>query len=97
MTDAVVLAELRAGMPWPGGKVYGPEAVADRLVRGVESRARAIYAPPWVRAAQVLRAGLPSIVTHWFRNEPPSLESHSDGEKTGLVGAGGRADEQRPD
>ncbi|MER6840213.1 SDR family oxidoreductase [Streptomyces platensis] len=97
MIDAVVLKELRARMPWPGGKVYGPQAVADRLVRGVERRARAIYAPPWVRAAQVLRAGLPIVIMRWFRNEVPSLESHSDGAKTGLVGAGGRADERHPD
>lgn len=93
MIDAAVLRELRSRMPWPAGRVYGPQAVADRLVRGVERRSAALYAQPWIRAAQAVRAGLPGLVTRWFRDDLPSLESRSGNGDTGLVGAGGRADE----
>jgi len=96
LIDAVALAELRARLPWPASKVHDPQTVADRLVRGVERRAPALYAQQWVRAAQVLRAGLPALVTHWFSKELPSLESHRGTEETGLIGAGGRADEDEP-
>lgn len=92
LIDAVALTELRTRMPWPAKKVHSPQAVADRLVRGVERRAPAIYAQPWVRAAQALRGGLPAFVAHWFRKELPSLESHGGSAETGLIGAGGRAD-----
>ncbi|MFD0168056.1 SDR family oxidoreductase [Streptomyces decoyicus] len=91
MINAAVLRELRAHLPWPAGKVYRPQAVADRLVRGVERRAPALYAQPWLRAAQVIRAGLPAVVTRWFRDELPRLEHQGDYEDSGLIGKGGRA------
>lgn len=40
MINAAALRELRARLPWPAGKVYRPQAVADSLVRGMERRAR---------------------------------------------------------
>ncbi|MEU9119940.1 SDR family oxidoreductase [Streptomyces sp. NPDC048506] len=93
MIHAPVLRELRAHLPWPMGKVYPPQPVADRLVRGVERRATILYGQPWVRAAQVVRAGLPGLATRLFRTAMPVLESRGDLAAPGLIGAGGRADD----
>lgn len=47
-----------------------------------------LYAQPWLRAAQVIRAGLPAVVTRRFRDQLPRLERHDDYEDSGLIGKG---------
>lgn len=87
-----VLRELRAHMPLPARKVYSAEWVAARMVTAVERRAVAVYVPAWLRAAQVVRAALPAVVTRLSRRELPRLAARTPFEATGLLGAGGRAD-----
>lgn len=82
---------LRAGLPWPASKTYRVDPVAARLVHGIERRAPAVYAQPWLRGAQALRAGLPGIVTRRSRHVFARLTGRSDVTATGLLGAGGRA------
>ncbi|MFI0714572.1 SDR family oxidoreductase [Streptomyces inhibens] len=93
MIHTPVLRELRAGLPWPVGKIYPPQQVADRLVRGIERREPAVYAQPWLRAVQALRGGVPGVVMRRSRHQLHRLVSRGDIEATGLVGEGGRADE----
>ncbi|MFG2533034.1 SDR family oxidoreductase [Streptomyces sp. NPDC048516] len=88
-----VLRELRAHMPPPARKVHSAEWVAARMVTAVERRAVAVYVPAWLRAAQVVRAALPAVVTRLSRRELPRLAARTPFEATGLLGAGGRADE----
>ncbi|MFF8788035.1 SDR family oxidoreductase [Streptomyces sp. NPDC015125] len=88
-----VLRELRAHMPPPARKVYSAGWVAARLVTAVERRAVAVYVPAWLRAAQVARAALPAVVTRLSRRELPRLAARTPFEATGLLGAGGHADE----
>ncbi|MFH9419410.1 short-chain dehydrogenase/reductase [Streptomyces sp. NPDC017529] len=87
------MRELRAHLPWPASKTYDAAPVADRLVRGVERRAATVYAQPWLRAGQVVRACLPGIVTEGSRRAFLRLAGRADLTGTGLLGAGGRAAE----
>ncbi|MGW7104391.1 SDR family oxidoreductase [Streptomyces sp. NPDC054838] len=87
-----VLRELRAHMPKPARKVYPVEMVADRMVRAVERRSAAVYAPAWLRATQPVRAAMPPVVTFLSKRELPRLQRRFAFEPTGPLGAGGRAD-----
>ncbi|MCS0604336.1 short-chain dehydrogenase/reductase [Streptomyces sp. LP11] len=87
-----VLRELRTAMPSPARRVAEPAAVAARLVRGLERRRTAIYAPPWLRLVQPVRAALPPVVLRVSRRRLPRLEAHEPVVSTGLLGAGGAAD-----
>ncbi|MFI6979176.1 SDR family oxidoreductase [Embleya sp. NPDC050154] len=87
-----VLRELRAHMPRPARKVYPVRTVASRMVRAVERRSCAVYAPAWLRALQPVRAALPPLVTRLARTELPRLAAHHTFDATGLLGAGGRDD-----
>ncbi|MFD6109053.1 SDR family oxidoreductase [Streptomyces yangpuensis] len=89
-----VLRELRGHMPPPARKVYPAAQVADRLAAAAERRAASVYVPAWLRAVQPVRACLPAVVTCVARTELPRLERTQRLEATGLLGAGGRADER---
>ncbi|MGW6577742.1 SDR family NAD(P)-dependent oxidoreductase, partial [Streptomyces sp. NPDC054945] len=89
-----VLRELRAHMPAPARRVYPAAQVADRLATAAERRAASVYMPAWLRAVQPVRAALPTLVTHIARTELPRLERKQPFEATGLLGAGGYADER---
>ncbi|WP_432013211.1 SDR family oxidoreductase [Streptomyces cucumeris] len=88
-----VLRELRAHMPPPARRVHSVETVAARMVAAVERRAATVYAPPWLRLAQPVRPLLPVLVTWFSRHELPRLAERTRFEATGLLGAGGRADQ----
>ncbi|MFD9304015.1 SDR family oxidoreductase [Streptomyces sp. NPDC060048] len=90
----VALRELRAHMPAPARKVYPAPQVADRLAAAAERRRSSVYVPAWLRAVQPVRAGLPPVVTRIARTELPRLERAARLGATGLLGAGGRADER---
>ncbi|MEU0008716.1 SDR family oxidoreductase [Streptomyces sp. NPDC006314] len=87
-----VLRGLRAGMPPPARRVARAEAVAARLVTGLERRRTAAYAPPWLRLVQPVRAALPPVVLRVSRRDLPRLEAEEPFVSTGLLGAGGDAD-----
>ncbi|MFK4108020.1 SDR family oxidoreductase [Streptomyces sp. NPDC002176] len=89
-----VLRELRAHMPAPARKVYPAEFVAERLVRAVEHRRTSVYVPAWLRLAQLGRAILPPVVLRVSRRALPRLEADHALPPTGLLGAGGVADEE---
>ncbi|MGW7332701.1 SDR family oxidoreductase [Streptomyces sp. NPDC054840] len=90
-----VLRELRAHMPPAARRVYPAAQVAARLAAAAERRATSVYMPAWLRAVQPVRACLPAVVTHMARAELPRLERTQPFEATGLLGAGGHADELR--
>lgn len=88
-----VLRELRAHMPPPARRVYPVETVAAWMVAAIERRAPTVYAPPWLRLTQLVRPALPPLVTWLSKRELPRLADRTRFEATGLLGAGGRADQ----
>ncbi|MFF5156846.1 SDR family oxidoreductase [Streptomyces sp. NPDC000348] len=91
--EYAVLRELRGHMPRPARKVYSAAYVADRLVRAVERRRPSVYVPRWLRGTQLVRAAMPPVVTSLSRRELPRLSAREPFSATGLLGAGGRADQ----
>ncbi|GGQ76123.1 SDR family oxidoreductase [Streptomyces pilosus] len=89
-----VLRELRGHMPPPARKMYPAAYVADRLVHAVERRRPAVYVPGWLRATQFVRGAMPAVVTSLSRRELPRLAAEEPFSATGLLGAGGRADQE---
>ncbi|MFF8673490.1 SDR family oxidoreductase [Streptomyces sp. NPDC015242] len=87
-----VLRELRAHMPPPARRVYPVDVVAARMARCLERRRTAVYVPGWLRLTQPVRAALPPVVLRVARRELPRLEATDLVRRTGLLGAGGRAD-----
>lgn len=89
------LGELRAKMPWPAGKTYPLEPTVDRLVAGILRRRSQVYGQWWLPGLRYLRPLIPGIVTG---RAAKMLEGFDEkwlaaGGNTGLVGAGGKADE----
>lgn len=87
------LRELRAHMPPPVRRVHPPEAVARRLATAVERRSTAVYVPASLRLVQVTRAAVPSVVMRRSRRVLARPEAAERLRPTGLLGAGGRADD----
>jgi hypothetical protein len=79
-------------MPPPARRVYPVDVVAARLVRGMERRRTAVYAPAWLRLAQPIRPVMPPVVLRVARRELPRLEATGPVRYTGPLGAGGEAD-----
>ncbi|MFF6883020.1 SDR family oxidoreductase [Streptomyces sp. NPDC012421] len=90
-----VLRELRAHLPPPARAVSSAGQVAERLAVAVERRRPSVYVPAWLRAVPPVRACVPPVVTRHARAWLPRLERDGHIEATGLLGAGGRADELR--
>ncbi|WP_164382856.1 SDR family oxidoreductase [Streptomyces sp. OM5714] len=88
-----VLRELRGHMPPPARKVFPVAYVAGRLVTAVERRRASVYVPRWLRSTQLVRAAMPPVVTWLSRRELPRLTAAEPFSATGLLGAGGRADQ----
>ncbi|MDN0193795.1 SDR family oxidoreductase [Streptomyces sp. S.PNR 29] len=89
-----VMRELRQRLPWPAGKTYPPGPAVDRLVAGIERRSSHVYGQWWLRGMQGVRGYLPGIVGTVGRREMRRFADRLTGLRTGLVGAGGEADEQ---
>ncbi|WP_309097526.1 SDR family oxidoreductase [Streptomyces sp.] len=87
-----VMRELRAHMPPPARRVYPVDVVAARLAGCLERRRTAVYAPAWLRLTQPVRSAVPPVVLRVARRELPRLEAAGSLRRTGLLGAGGRAD-----
>lgn len=89
-----VLRELRAHMPAPARRVYPVDQVAAWIEHGVERRRATVYAPPWLRLAQVGRPLHPVLVDLLSRRELPRLMRGHTLDQTGLLGHGGRVEER---
>lgn len=92
-----VLRDLRARLPWPSNRTYPLGPAVDRLVAGVERRSAHVYGQWWLRGMQSVRGCLPALIgtvgQREMRHFAPRLEARS-APRTGLVGAGGTADER---
>ncbi|MEU8588356.1 SDR family oxidoreductase [Streptomyces sp. NPDC048664] len=90
-----VMRELRQRLPWPSNKTYPLGPAVDRIVAGIERRSSHVYGQGWLRGMQALRGYLPGIIATVGQREMRRFEPRLKGVGTGLVGAGGEADEQR--
>lgn len=88
--------EGRVGMPGVLGKTYPIEPTVRALCDGIEKRAPHVYGQPWVRTVRPLRGLLAGLTYAVGKRQIAKAERSSvaTGEApAGLVGAGGRADE----
>ncbi|MGW5659416.1 SDR family oxidoreductase [Streptomyces sp. NPDC003758] len=90
-----VMRELRQRLPWPSNKTYPLGPAVDRLVAGIERRSGHVYGQAWLRGMQAVRGYLPGIIATVGQREMRRFEPRLKKVRTGLVGAGGQADEQR--
>ncbi|KES06179.1 short-chain dehydrogenase [Streptomyces toyocaensis] len=89
-----VMRELRQRLPWPSNKTYPLGPAVDRLVAGIERRSAHVYGQWWLRGMQGVRGYLPAVIGTVGQREMRRFADRLDGVRTGLVGAGGNADEQ---
>ncbi|MEV6959300.1 SDR family oxidoreductase [Streptomyces sp. NPDC051207] len=89
-----VMRELRQRLPWPANKTYPLGPAVDRLVAGIERRAAHVYGQWWLRGMQGVRGSLPGVIGVVGQREMRRFADRLVGMRTGLVGAGGAADEQ---
>ena len=59
----IVLAEMRARLPWPANRTGKLEPAVERLTAGIIRRSAHVYGQPWVRSMQWLPRGvLPAAI-----------------------------------
>jgi NAD(P)-dependent dehydrogenase (short-subunit alcohol dehydrogenase family) len=88
-----VMRELRQRLPWPSNKTYPLGPAVDRIVAGIERRAPHVYGQWWLRGMQCVRGYLPGLIATVGRREMRRFAPRLERVRTGLVGAGGAADE----
>ncbi|MFF8846420.1 SDR family oxidoreductase [Streptomyces sp. NPDC015127] len=91
------LRELRAWLPWPASRTHRAGPSAERLVRGIERRRPAVYVQPWLRGVRFAHSVLPAAVGRLPGSPARRFAAGERGADKGLLGAGGRAAETRPD
>ncbi|MGW5128608.1 SDR family oxidoreductase [Streptomyces sp. NPDC004069] len=89
-----VMRELRQRLPWPAGRTYPLGPAVDRIVAGIERRSAHVYGQWWLRGMQGVRGWLPGVVGTVGQREVRRFADRLSGVRTGLVGAGGAADER---
>ncbi|MFJ4006374.1 SDR family oxidoreductase [Streptomyces sp. NPDC090023] len=89
-----VMRELRQRLPWPSNKTYPLGPAVDRLVDGIERRSAHVYGQWWLRGMQGVRGYLPALIGTVGQREMRRYADRLTGMRSGLVGAGGAADEQ---
>ncbi|MFC3351797.1 SDR family oxidoreductase [Streptomyces echinoruber] len=89
-----VMRELRQRLPWPSNKTYPLGPAVDRIVAGIERRSAHVYGQWWLRGMQGVRGWLPGLIATAGQREMRRFAPRLAGMRTGLVGAGGAADEQ---
>ena len=100
--DATVAAGvLRGRMRGPLAKTYPVSAAVDAVVRGIETRARRVLAPGWIRIMLALRDFLPVLTDRQVADAMPEVERAIEADvaargaaASAPVGAGGEADTQ---
>ncbi|MEW2620703.1 SDR family oxidoreductase [Streptomyces sp. NPDC048106] len=88
-----VMRELRQRLPWPSNKTYPLGPAVDRIVAGIERRSSHVYAQWWLRGMQSVRGYLPGLIGSVGQREMKRFAPRLEGMRSGLVGAGGAADE----
>ncbi|MFE0347737.1 SDR family oxidoreductase [Streptomyces griseoluteus] len=88
-----VMRELRQRLPWPSNKTYPLGPAVDRLVDGIERRSAHVYGQWWLRGMQGIRGYLPALIGTVGQREMRRYADRLTGMWSGLVGAGGAADE----
>ncbi|MDN3260135.1 SDR family oxidoreductase [Streptomyces sp. CSDS2] len=88
-----VMRELRQRLPWPSNKTYPLGPAVDRLVAGIERRSAHVYGQGWLRGMQGVRGYLPALIGTVGQREMKRFAPRLRGMSSGLVGAGGAADE----
>ncbi|KIE26190.1 short-chain dehydrogenase [Streptomyces sp. MUSC 125] len=88
-----VMRELRQRLPWPSNKTYPLGPAVDRLVAGIERRSAHVYGQWWLRGMQGVRGCLPALIGTVGQREMKRFAHRLQGMRSGLVGAGGAADE----
>ncbi|MBH5335213.1 SDR family oxidoreductase [Streptomyces pactum] len=89
-----VMRELRQRLPWPANRTYPLGPAVDRIVAGIERRSPHVYAQWWLRGMQSVRGAVPGLIATVGRREMRRFEPRLGAISTGLVGAGGAADEE---
>ncbi|MEU8717808.1 SDR family oxidoreductase [Streptomyces sp. NPDC048663] len=89
-----VMRELRQRLPWPSNKTYPLGPAVDRIVVGIERRSAHVYGQWWLRGMQGVRGYLPALIGTVGQREMKRFAPRLQGMRTGLVGAGGAADEE---
>ncbi|GAB2768787.1 SDR family oxidoreductase [Streptomyces daliensis] len=91
-----VMRDLRKRLPWPTNRTYPLGPAVDRIVDGIERRGSHVYAQWWLRGMQGIRGYLPMLIGTVGQREMRRFEPRlaTKGTQTGLVGAGGAADEK---
>ncbi|MEU6592651.1 SDR family oxidoreductase [Streptomyces sp. NPDC046881] len=88
-----VMRELRQRLTWPANKTYPLGPTVDRLVAGIERRSAHVYGQWWLRGMQGVRGYLPALIGTVGQREMKRFGPRLQGMRSGLVGAGGAADE----
>ncbi|MGW1226780.1 SDR family oxidoreductase [Streptomyces sp. NPDC002530] len=88
-----VMRDLRQRLPWPTNRTYPLGPAVDRIVAGIERRSPHVYAQWWLRGMQSVRGYLPSLIGVVGQREMKRFAPRLDGMRSGLVGAGGAADQ----
>ncbi|MFG2633433.1 SDR family oxidoreductase [Streptomyces sp. NPDC048362] len=88
-----VMRELRQRLPWPSNKTYPLGPAVDRIVAGIERRSAHVYGQWWLRGMQGVRGYLPALIGAVGGREMKRFAPRLHGMNSGLVGAGGAADE----
>lgn len=88
-----VMRELRQRLPWPANKTYPLGPAVDRIVAGIERRAGHVYGQGWLRGTQGVRGYLPGLIGTVGVREMRRFGDRLSQVGSGLVGAGGAADE----
>ncbi|WP_330175322.1 SDR family oxidoreductase [Streptomyces sp. NBC_01498] len=89
-----VMREMRGRLPWPANRTYPPGPAVERIVAGIERRSAHVYAQWWLRGTQSVRGYLPGLVATVGARHMRGLGARAGSVRTGLVGAGGAADEK---
>ncbi|BAU83883.1 short chain dehydrogenase [Streptomyces laurentii] len=89
-----VMRELRGRLPWPANRTYPLGPAVERIVAGIERRSAHVYAQWWLRGMQSSRGYLPGVIAAVGQREMRRFEPRLGTVSTGLVGAGGVADER---
>ncbi|UUN27367.1 SDR family oxidoreductase [Streptomyces sp. FIT100] len=89
-----VMRELRQRLPWPANRTYPLGPAVDRIVAGIERRKAHVYAQWWLGGMQSVRGALPGAIAAVGQREMRRFGPRLSGVATGLVGAGGAADQR---
>jgi len=89
-----VMRELRGRLPWPANKTYPLGPAVERIVDGIERRSSHVYGQWWLRGMQGVRGYLPGLIGTVGVREMRRFGDRLEGMRSGLVGAGGAADEE---